>query len=462
MAEISTIELKDLEYHYRLDPDFYKPSFLKIYEKLEKLKKNFEVLPLTEFISIPVRTGTTPKEREPLNDGTDVLFIKTDSVRKGFIDYGVADSLPLKAHKKQKLTSLEYEDIILTVVGATRDIIGRAGLYLKKESANINQSDALIRIDKNKIEAGFVSTFINSKYGRNQLWRYSGQTGQVTMNCREVEQLFVPILPKEFRKKIHEKVLVCGKLRESSKENYAKAEKLLMDSLNINEKDMKDSKIFISELEKLKKENRLDAEFFMPKYEKIISKIKKYPNSSSTIWEEFIPIKTRFSKKKEEKYNYIEIGNISLDIGDNYSTELFGEELPTNAKIKLGGDEILVSKVRPTRGAVSIIKNYVKGNLVCSAAFVVLKEKGNFKKEVLSIFLRSKIGKNLLGRRVVGSSYPRIDDESVLSIEIPLIESSIQKKICDLVNKAYNSKIESKRLLEEAKEDIERKIEEVS
>ena len=252
MVEISKVELKDLQYHHRLDPDFYKPSFLKIYDKLKSLRKMFEVLPLTELISVPVRTGTTPKEREPLNDGTDILFIKTDSVRKGFINYGVADLLPLEAHKKQRLTSLKCEDIVLTVVGATHDIIGRAGLYLRKEQANINQSDALIRIDKDKLEAGFVSTFINSKYGRNQLWRYSGQTGQVTMNCREVEQLFIPILPEEFRKKIHENVLESERLRELSQKDYAQAEKLLMDNLNINEKDMEDNLIFISELEEVK------------------------------------------------------------------------------------------------------------------------------------------------------------------------------------------------------------------
>lgn len=459
MVETSKVELKNLQYYNRLDADFYKPSFLRIYNKLKQLNKKHNVIQLTELIVCPVRTGATPKEREPLNDGTDVLFIKTDSVRKGFVNYSVADLLPLEAHKKRKLTALKYGDIVVTVVGATQDIIGRAGLYLRKEPANINQSDALIRINENKIEAGFVSTFLNSKYGRNQLWRYSGQTGQVTMNCREVEQLIIPMLPKKFRKKIHKEVLESERLRELSKNSYSKAEKLIMNELNIDDKDLKNDLTFYSELMEIKGNNRLDAEFFMPKYKKIISHIQKYSKDKSTIKEEFIPVKQRFKREKDKKYNYIEIGDVSLDIGDSDPTEIMGEELPDNAKIKLSGEEVLISKVRPTRGAVSIIQNIETENLVCSGAFTVLKEKGRIKKEILSVFLRSVIGKNLLGRGVSGTSYPTIDDEIVFGIDIPIFKKAVQDKIAELITISYTSKKESKDFLEKAKREIENFIE---
>lgn len=457
MVEISKVDFKDLQYFHRLDSDFYKPSFLKIYDKLKEVRKKYDVVPLTEIIVCPVRTGATPKEREPLNDGTDVLFIKTDSVRKGFINYSVADLLPLESHKKRKLTSLRYGDIVVTVVGATQEIVGRAGLYLKKESANINQSDALIRINENKIEAGFLSTFINSKYGRFQLWRYSGQTGQVTLNCREVEQMIIPIFPKEFRNKIHQQVLESERLRELAKDSYKKAEELIMNELNIDNNDLKKDLTFCSELIEIKENKRLDAEFFMPKYKRILSHIQKY--GKSTIKEEFKPIKTRFKRNKEEKYNYIEIGDVSLDIGDSDPTEMNGDELPDNAKIKLNGGEVLVSKVRPTRGAVSIIQNLEIKNLVCSGAFTVLKEAGKIKKEVLSVFLRSEIGKNLLGRGVTGTSYPRIEDEIVLGMEIPIFKENIQDKIMKLIFTSYNSKKEAKELLEKSKLQVENKIE---
>lgn len=459
MVETSKVELKDLEYHHRLDADFYKPSVLKIYNKLKRLNKKYNVVKLTELIVCPVRTGSTPKEREPLNNETDVLFIKTDSVRKGFINYSVADKLPLEAHKKRKSTSLQQEDIIVTVVGATHDIVGRAGLYLKKEPANINQSDALIRVDKTKIEAGFISTFINSKYGRNQLWRYSGQTGQVTLNCREVEQLIIPILPKKIRGQIHEQVLESEKLRESAKENYKKAEELIIKELNVNTKDLENDLTFNSELIETKEEKRLDAEFFMPKYKRILSKIKKYPLGKSTIKEEFTPIKTKFEKNKGEKYNYIEIGDVSLDIGDSEPTEIICEELPDNAKIKLSDEEILVSKVRPTRGAVSIVESIKKDNLIGSGAFTVLKEKGKIKKEVLSVFLRSEIGKNLLGRGVSGTSYPTIDDEIVFGINIPLFKKEVQERVEKLIKRSYDSKKESKNILESIKIKVEKEIE---
>ena len=276
MVEIAIIECDKLLFNRRLDAEFYKPSYQEPYKAFGKLHKRYTLVKLPNLITVQVKTGSTPnsEERIPKLDGSDVMFIKTDSVRKGFIDYDTTDLLPLEQHKRMKSTALKYMDVVVTVVGATHEIVARAGLFLKNIEANINQSDARIRVDTNKIEAGYLSTFINSKYGRTQLWRYSGQTGQVTLNCREVEELQILMLDDKLREKIHNTVLESENLREKSKQIYKEAQEILIKTLEIDKAKINDEHIFYTNLSKIKKGVRLDAEYYNPKYEKLLIHLK--------------------------------------------------------------------------------------------------------------------------------------------------------------------------------------------
>ncbi len=62
-------------------------------------------------------------------------------------------------------------------------------------------------------------------------------------------------------------------------------------------------------------------------------------------------------------------------------------ELPDNAKILAKRGDLLVSKVRSNRGAVAII-DHTAPNIIVSGAFIVLREVGGFRKEVLQVLLR--------------------------------------------------------------------------
>lgn len=84
------------------------------------------------------------------------------------------------------------------------------------------------------------------------------------------------------------------------------------------------------------------------------------------------------------------------------------EELPDNAKIMTQKGDLLVSTVRPNRGAVAILGN---GDLLVSGAFTVLREDGDYPKEVLQVLLRTSMYRDWLLRFNVGTSYPVIKDE---------------------------------------------------
>lgn len=134
------------------------------------------------------------------------------------------------------------------------------------------------------------------------------------------------------------------------------------------------------------------------------------------------------------------------------------KDLPANGKYKLSENNLIVSKVRPYRGAVSLIKNSPV-NHVGSGAFLILNEKNNFKKEVLLVLLRLSVYKEYIMKFNVGSSYPVIKDEDYLNLLIPILDIEIQQKIADLVEESFKLRKQSEQLLEIAKTAVEKAIE---
>jgi len=201
---------------------------------------------------------------------------------------------------------------------------------------------------------------------------------------------------------------------------------------------------------------RFDAEYFQPKYEEIIKKIEKYENGFDVVKNQFKQNDT-LSKKDKEFYNYIEISDVNISNGEITPSKIETDEIPANGKRELFKNDLLISKVRPYRGAISFI-DFEKENLLGSGAFTVLQEKTEYKKEVLMIFLKTIFIKELLLRYNCGTSYPVIKDEDILNLKIPLINQKIQKQIAKKIKESYKLRKESKELLEKAKRKVEKRL----
>jgi len=137
---------------------------------------------------------------------------------------------------------------------------------------------------------------------------------------------------------------------------------------------------------------------------------------------------------------------------------LQGSELPANAKNKITGGELIISKVRPTRGAIAIIPEDWKEGHIVSGAFSVFSVESPLR-EYVQVVLRSIVGKLQFEKPTTGTSYPTIEDEDVKNILIPMLPKMTQQKIADLVRQSHEARKKSKQLLEEAKHKVEEMIE---
>ncbi|MBR0221951.1 MAG: restriction endonuclease subunit S, partial [Synergistaceae bacterium] len=200
---------------------------------------------------------------------------------------------------------------------------------------------------------------------------------------------------------------------------------------------------------------RLDAEYYMPKYDEYLKMLNSSGNEVSYIKNEFELVKTKCDRKNQS-YRYIEIGDIDISSGSADFNIINADDLPDNAKIMTRKGDILVSTVRPNRGAVAILE---EDGFLVSGAFTVLHEKGNINKEVLHVILRSEIYRDWLLRYNVGTSYPVIKDEDVLNMYVPVLPQAAQREIAEQVQNSFKLKSKAEDLINKAIKAVELAIE---
>jgi len=135
--------------------------------------------------------------------------------------------------------------------------------------------------------------------------------------------------------------------------------------------------------------------------------------------------KPELKKAPIGSWPYVEIGDIDIE---NKSI-IFKDKKSIRGAIIAPADSVLVSRVRPTRGAIV----YIDKDYVVSSAFSILKPKLS---ESFSKFLFYWLGfsKNFfqyLQKKQKGSNYPSVRDKDILNFKIHIPSLKIQQKIVE-------------------------------
>lgn len=446
--EISEVWLNDVlngVETFRLDAEYH----AKEYERIENfVKNNPERFSKFSNWNVGIDCSAFYPGVEPLYGTGDIPLIRVQNVKEE-IEYDNCVTLPILSSDYDTLKFVNPGDIVITKGGS----IGFVGYVTKKAYA----SRDLMFINSSQLEERervFLYLYLSTDFSFKQLIRSSSQCAQPHLTITLVKNFDV-FLPNESLK---DKCLLLyqeySDKHIKSKQLYSEAEELLLKELGLKNWHPNNEPINIKQLkESFLASGRLDAEYYQLKYDEIESVVTKYRNGSDLIRNLFSQ-NTEVCDFNEEAYNYIEIGDINIGNGTANYNLIQRDELPDNAKRVLHKNDILISKVRPYRGAVSII-DFDDTKLIGSGAFTVLHEKTAYKKEVLQILLRSQIYKDWLLKWNVGSSYPVIKDEDILNLPIPKIPNQVQNEIAAYVQKSISLRNEAKQLLESAKLKVE-------
>lgn len=337
--------------------------------------------------------------------------------------------------------------------------VGRTGIYYQNDDIQRTFASYLVRLNpKDSILPEYLCAYLNCKYGEWDVKRRARQSiNQTNVNPEEIKEIEIPILNIDLQQKIQECFTRANSLRVLSKTTYSEAELILHEELDIDLSAMISTTVTQKRFSDFVNSGRLDAEYYQPKYDKIETVIQSYKGGSDVVSSFFTQNKTACTFDKQV-YKYIEIGDINIGNGEVNYNLIPTEELPANAKIIVNKGDLLVSKVRPYRGAVAIV-DFAGKDIIASGAFTVLQEKQGMKKEVLQVLLRTSFYKDWLLKWNVGSSYPVIKDDDILNLPVPKISENIQHQIADKIQESFTLKAESKRLLNLAKTAVETAIE---
>ncbi|MBQ1173201.1 MAG: restriction endonuclease subunit S [Lachnospiraceae bacterium] len=382
-----------------------------------------------------------------------IPFLMTQNVRHNYIDWSNLRYIDDESHLMLHKSHCKRNQVLVTMAG---EYLGRVAVYDKEFVCSSNQAIAKITL-KNGVSPYCVATFLNSKYGQNQINRFKTITGQPNINMALIKSLLVPEFSEDLSQVIEDIVVKANERFIESRRMYEEAEQLLIQELGfgdyIEPKEVYSTKSFS---ESFGTSGRLDAEYYQKKYDDYEALIKSY-GKYTTIEDEFELVKDKCLFDKDV-YNYTEIGDISVGNGKFSYTAIVTDELPANAKTPVKVGDVLVSKVRPNRGAVSIIDSEVDNHIV-SGAFTVLRAKGSYNKELLFVLLRTHIYKDWLLKYNVGTSYPTIKDEDVMQVKIPILPEAMQLKILNYVESSNNLIDEAHGLLAKATQMVEMAIE---
>lgn len=130
--------------------------------------------------------------------------------------------------------------------------------------------------------------------------------------------------------------------------------------------------------------------------------------------------------KNEEDLGYLEIGDIDVKTKDYQIDNK--EKRPATGAVKVPANTLLISTVRPTRGAIT----RTKSELYVSSAFCKLRLTNDF--YFYCLYQRKFF--DHLKHKQSGATYPTVKDIDILTFKIPVVSESEQKKIIQILNSA--------------------------
>lgn len=448
MFSFSIIQKSQLEGAKRLDAEYYQPEFLGIIKKLSNLK----IVRLGDLL-YDIRYGLYI---EPDYQKIGVNFIRALNL----IDYGI-DGEILKIKKNEipdKKYLLSKGDILIVRSGANTGNIGIIENYL--EGSTFGSYTICLRVTK--INPYFLYIFLNSKFGKLQTLSLQTGMAQPNLNVPNIEEIKIPLnVEEKFQKELEKNVLAAFKIKENSKLLHQQAEDSLLEELKIDSSSEDDELGFVVNLSDIKENNRCDAEYFQPKYEKLVEHIKK--NCNGVLLGGLVTMKKGIEPGAEEYQEdgkqFIRVSSLSkFGINDNdqkYLSEELYQKLKADFEPKRG--EILLTK-DASPGIAYVLKEDIEGIVAGGILRLRLKNR-DVEDEYLSLCINSIVGQMQVERDAGGSVIAHWKPEQIKNILIPILRKSTQQKIAELVRQSHESRKKAKKLLEEGKRKVEELIE---
>jgi restriction endonuclease S subunit len=329
-------------------------------------------------------------------------------------------------------------------------------------SCNISENNIGIRMPKDMKtqQKSFLVTYLNSITGQNQILRAISGNAQPKLNVADIEEVKVPHVSDRLMGLTHQTFELSTRLIHKSKNKYNQSQTILLSELCLINWQPKHQLTFIKNYSNTKQAERIDAEYFQPKYEEIIKAIKNYAGGWNTLGNLVIVkkcVEVGSGEYLDEGIPFVRVSNLSpFEITEEkYISEKLYAEIKQHQPKK---GEILFSK-DATPGIAYYLHEQPK-KMIPSGGILRLKSKTDkINNEYLTLVLNSILTKEQVNRDVGGSVILHWRPDQVKSTIIPVLSEEKQAKIQQKVTESFNLRKQSKNLLECSKRAVEMAIE---
>ena len=447
----SIVNLRDISVEstiFRLDSEFFHPEILNTKETIRS--KAYSTL---RKIGATIIHPTEVK-REYEEPGIQILLAQ--NIRDNFMDFSVKVFMSEKLENHLQKNRLEYGDIALTRSGAN---YGQCSPYLGFPSKIFACADDLVIKDL-EILGTYLSTYLNTSFGKNLIesCKYGGSQPHIAPQTLYDIPIYTP--SDKLIRKIDRQVKDAFESTKKSEATYRQAQTLLLSELGLGDRQPKHRLTFVKNYSDTQRAERIDAEYFQPKYEEIVHAIKSYSGGWDMLGN-LVTIK-----------KCVEVG----------SKEYLGEGIPFVRVSNLSPFEITeekyisealyadIEKHQPEQGEILFSKDATPGiahylreqpqKMIPAGGILRLKLKDDrIDNEYLTLVLNSLLTQEQISRDVGGSVILHWRPDQVQRTAMPILSKEKQTRISQKVTASFNLRKQSKYLLECAKLTVEIAIE---
>lgn len=449
--QYSVLKLSDIKVDndfFRIDAEFFKKEYVKFKELLlQKDTKTFSEL------TISIRKGIFDISPDSYRD-RGIPFLRVQNIKNGFLDKSDCVFISQEDSAKEYKTALDYGDLAISKVGSVGNIC------LLMEKANTSQNVISVKTNKDTINPFYLFAFLISEYGQKLIEKTQAVQVQSKLELHEIRKLRIPILKRSFQSNVEDVVEASYFKLEQSRTSYHHAQTILLSELGLLDWQPKHHLSFVKNYSDTQHAGRFDAEYFQPKYEKIVKAIKNYKGGWDTLGN-LVTVKkcveVGSGEYLDEGIPFVRVSNLSpFEVTEEkYISEKLYSEIKQHQPKK---GEILFSK-DATPGIAYYLQEQPQ-KMIPSGGILRLKSKTDkINNECLTLVLNSILTKEQVNRDVGGSVILHWRPDQVKGTVIPILPEEKQIQIQQKVSESFNLRKQSKHLLECAKKAVEMAIE---
>ena len=460
MAIWSKVKKNELEGAMRFDAEYYQPDSI----RKAALIRSKPHKTLADISRSVVNFGAYALCNQIEYKDSGVPYLYVGNIKEGYIDDSEVKLIDEGIHDTVLTKSQVGEGQVLLTIAGT---IGNAAVAHHVPS-KINSNQAIAKITlREGYSPYYVVAFLNSDLGRFQTRRLVVSNVQPNLLLVQVKSLLIPDMPWNFQQAVEKKYEQALFLREKSSNLYACAERMLLDELGLGDLDLSPTLFYERSYSEARAAARLDAEFYQPKYQRVLRSLKRTKPERIAPLGDYISFLTNGHTPLHHDLAEGEVPfltaehvfdfRIEYDSDKRILAEHHNGELKRTQLRK--GDCVITIKGRIGNAAIA---EDIPGETNINQDVALFRLTEELPPYYLLAYLNSLVGKAFSEQYCTGQINPFLGLGNLrllpIAIYSPKRMESIAAKTREVIVSARSARDESRRLLEEAKRMVEEAV----